>query len=181
MPLIAHAGDERAVHGFGEHLGNPLRLRRPLDAGVRVVIAHCASLGSGEDIDNGGTRALTNFELFTRLMDEPRYRANLAGDVSAITQFNRMEVVATLLTRSDWHGRLLNGSDYPLPGVLPLISLPALVDRQLIDPAAVEPLRRLREINVLLFDFALKRHLAFKGQGFPPSVFETAGYFERPA
>jgi uncharacterized protein len=181
MPLIAHAGDERAVHGFGEHLGNPLRLRRPLDAGVRVVIAHCASLGSGEDIDNGGTRTLTNFELFTRLMDEPRYRANLAGDVSAITQFNRMEVVATLLTRSDWHGRLLNGSDYPLPGVLPLISLPALVDRQLIDPAAVEPLRRLREINVLLFDFALKRHLAFKGQGFPPSVFETAGYFERPA
>ena len=33
MPLIAHAGDERAVNGFGEHLGNPLRLRRPLDAG----------------------------------------------------------------------------------------------------------------------------------------------------
>jgi hypothetical protein len=27
-----------------------------------------------------------------------------------------MEVVATLLARRDWHARLLNGSDYPLPG-----------------------------------------------------------------
>jgi hypothetical protein len=65
--------------------------------------------------------------------------------------------------------------------VVPLISLPALVKNELLDPAAVEPLRRLREINVLLFDFVLKRKLALNGQGFPPSVFETAPYFKRPA
>ena len=48
-PAADHACRRRAaVVGFGEHLGNPLRLRRPLDAGVRVVVAHCASLGDGE-------------------------------------------------------------------------------------------------------------------------------------
>ncbi len=181
IPLVTHAGDERAVHGFGEHLGNPLRLRRPLDAGVRVVVAHCASLGSSEDTDHGGKATLSNFDLFARLMDEPRYRTNLVGDIAAITQGNRMGVVAKLLERRDWHERLLNGSDYPLPGVVPLIYLQTLFKQELLDPAALEPLRRLREINVLLFDFVLKRSLALNGQGFKPSVFETAPYFARPA
>ena len=179
LPLIAHAGDERAVHGFGEHLGNPLRLRRPLDAGVRVVIAHCASLGDAKDTDHGGTETVTNFELFARLMDEPRYRGNLCGDVSAVTQSNRIGVLPTLLSRTDWHDRLLNGSDYPLPGVVPLISISALVDRHLLDPAAAEPLRRLRDSNVLLFAFVLQRSLALEGKAFGPVVFETGRYFRR--
>ena len=180
LPLISHAGDERAVDGFGEHLGNPLRLRRALDAGVRVVIAHCASLGNGEDLDRSGSAAaFSNFDLFARLMDEPRYSHNLVGDISAVTQGNRMAVLPTLLARRDWHDRLLNGSDYPLPGVVPLIPLQALADRQLLDPAAVEPLSRLRTVNVLLFDFVLKRSLASNGQGFALSVFETAPFFVR--
>lgn len=180
MPLVTHAGDERAVHGFGEHLGNPLRLRRPLDAGVRVVVAHCASLGSGH-IDDLRSAKLGNFDLFAKLMDDERYRANLFGDISAITQSNRMGVVATLLERRDWHARLLNGSDYPLPGVVPLVSLRALVDWQLLDAAAVDILRRLRDINVLLYDFVLKRSLKKEGQGFSKPVFETAPFFSRPA
>ena len=139
IPLITHAGDERAVNGFGEHLGNPLRLRRPLDAGVRVVVAHCASLGSGHG-DVSGAAELSNFALFAQLMDEQRYEDKLFGDISAITQFNRMEVIAPLLARPDWHARLLNGSDYPLPGVVPLVSLQGLVDLQLLDATAVEPL-----------------------------------------
>ncbi|MFZ4535770.1 amidohydrolase family protein [Propionivibrio sp.] len=179
MPIITHAGDERAVHGFGEHLGNPLRLRRPLDAGVRVVVAHCASLGCGH-IDDEHSEKLGNFDLFAQLMDNADYRPNLFGDISAITQSNRMSVVAMLLERHDWHERLLNGSDYPLPGVVPLISLQALVKSQLLDPAAVEPLRRLRDINVLLYDFVLKRSLDKEGQGFAKQVFETAPFFSRP-
>lgn len=180
VPLITHAGDERAVHGFGEHLGNPLRLRRPLDAGVRVVVAHCASLGDGH-IDELRSDKKSNFELFAQLMDEPAYRANLYGDIAAITQGNRMGVVATLLERRDWHARLLNGSDYPLPGVVPLIYLQALAERQLLDPAALPAMRRLRDANVLLFDFVVKRSLALNGKGFAPSVFETAPFFQRPA
>jgi mannonate dehydratase len=179
IPLITHAGDERAVHGFGEHLGNPLRLRRPLDAGVRVVVAHCASLGDGVDTDQGGGAMLPNFELFARLMDDAQYRGNLYGDIAAVTQVNRMGSVAALLSRRDWHDRLLNGSDYPLPGIVPLVSLPALVEYRLLDAAAVEPLRRLREANVLLFDFVLKRSLAFDGKGFAPAVFATRRHFNR--
>ena len=114
-------------------------------------------------------------------MDEPRYTRNLAGDISAVTQGNRMEVVATLLARGHWHARLLNGSDYPLPGVLPLISLPALVERGLLDPAAVAPLKEIRDHNALLFDFVLKRSLVNNGAGFARSVFETRPFFASPA
>jgi predicted TIM-barrel fold metal-dependent hydrolase len=179
LPLVTHAGDEQAVPGLAEHLGNPLRLRRALDAGVRVVVAHCASLGSSEDTDRNGSTRRPNFELFARLMDEPRYRSNLFGDISAITQSNRSEVIAPLIERRDWQGRLLNGSDYPLPGVVPLINLRALAESKLLDLAALEPLRRLRDTNVLLFDFVLKRSLAVNGQAFAATVFETAPLFKR--
>ena len=58
LPLIAHAGLERAVLGREEHdFGNPLRLRRALDAGVRVVVAHCASMGEDRDLDKGAERS----------------------------------------------------------------------------------------------------------------------------
>lgn len=177
MPLITHGGDERAVKGFGEHLGNPLRLRRPLDAGVKVVVAHCASLGSAHD----EVGEVSNFELFTQLMEEERYRGNLYGDISAITQYNRVHVIAALLERRDWQTRLLNGSDYPLPGVVPLVSLEALVAANLLDAAAVAPLARLREHNALLFDFVLKRSLRRDGEVFAGSVFETAAFFTRTA
>lgn len=177
MPLITHGGDERAVKGFGEQLGNPLRLRRPLDAGVKVVVAHCASLGNAHDASAG----VSNFDLFAQLMDEERYRGNLFGDISAVTQYNRMHVIAALLERRDWHARLLNGSDYPLPGVVPLVSLEALVEARLLDAGAVDPLARLRKYNVLLFDFVLKRSLRRDGQVFALSVFETAPFFTRMA
>jgi mannonate dehydratase len=114
-------------------------------------------------------------------MDEERYRGSLYGDISAITQYNRMHVIAALLERRDWHARLLNGSDYPLPGVVPLVSLEGLVAAQLLDAAAVDPLARLRKYNVLLFDFVLKRSLRRDGQVFAGSVFETAPFFTRPA
>ena len=180
LPLISHAGDERAVHGFGEHLGNPQRLRRPLDRGVRVVAAHCASLGEARIDENRGS-GQTNFEVFGQMMDEPRYRGRLFGDVSAVTQVNRMDVLATILERQDWHDRLLNGADYPLPGILPLVSPRELAGRGLLAESAVEPLGRLRDYNVLLFDFVLKRSVSHQGRGFAMSVFETAPFFARPA
>jgi len=183
LPLITHAGEEQAVVGFGEHLGNPLRLRRPLQAGVRVIVAHCASLGHGEELDAGkaGGKPPDNFELFARLMDEPQYRNTLFGDISAVVQSNRVAVLQPLLSRRDWQGRLLNGSDYPLPGVVPLIDLHKLVARGLLDESLVELLRALRHHNVLLFDFVLKRSLSFNGQRFAKEVFETAPFFARPA
>ena len=157
-----------------------LRAGSPLDAGVRVVVAHCASLGHAEELDaKVRSGQPSNFELFTRLMDEPRWRANLFGDISAVVQANRVDVIPTLLTRRDWQARLLNGSDYPLPGVVPLIDLHGLVSRGLLDAALLDPLRMLRQHNVLLFDFVLKRSLGLQGHRFAPQVFETAPFFAR--
>lgn len=179
LPLVTHAGDEQAVAGHDETLGNPLRLRRALGAGVRVIVAHCASLGRGRDLDAPGMPMVDNFSLFARLMDDPRWRANLRGDLSAVVQLNRGDAVERLLARPDWHDRLLNGSDYPLPGVPPLVSLSAFVRRGLLDADAAGALRKLRDHNALMFDLALKRSLKREGRGFPPAVFETRRHFER--
>lgn len=184
LPLIVHCGKEQAVKGGDHHsFNNPLRLRRALDAGVRVVIAHCASLGKDTDLDRGTHGPMIdNFALFTRMMDEPRHRGVLFGDVSAILLRNRsLDVVKTLLTRTDWHHRLLNGSDYPIPGVLPLISPAALARAGLLPPDAVDHLVRLREHNPLLFDLALKRLVRWHGRSFKASVFHTRSFFINPA
>jgi len=47
MVLLSHAGNEQALDSQGrQYLGNPLRLRRPLEAGVKVIVSHCATSGS---------------------------------------------------------------------------------------------------------------------------------------
>lgn len=180
LPLITHAGEEKAVHGAGmSQAGNPLRLRRALDAGVRVVVAHCASIGEDDDFEKSSGRR-PSFDLFARLMDSPRYVGRLFADISAITQRNRsLAVLRTILERSDWHPRLLNGSDYPLPGVLPLFSPAELAAAGMLDPALPPVLDEIQTHNPLLFDFVLKRHLHAGAQALPASVFHTRDFFLR--
>lgn len=180
LPLISHAGEEKAVHGAGgQELGNPLKLRRALDHGMTVIVAHCATLGSDVDLDagrNGPTRP--SFELFARLMGEARHAGRLYGDISAITLRNRStEVVRTLLRRDDWHDRLLYGSDYPLPGILPLMSPSSLAGAGMLDRAAAPVLEQVRGHNPLLFDFMLKRLLRDGPHRFGARVFESARAF----
>ncbi len=179
LPLITHAGHEAAVAGTAvQEYGNPLKLRRAMDLGVRVVVAHCASHGEDRDLDRGGSgQPVPSFDLFARLMDEPGHAGRLFADISAVTQFNRAGVLDVLLARTDWHDRLLNGSDYPLPGILPLISVERLVGRGWLEADAKPFLIGLRDHNPLLFDFALKRLLKRDGVGFGASVFETRDFF----
>ncbi|MDR2548812.1 MAG: amidohydrolase family protein [Desulfobulbus sp.] len=182
LPLIVHCGQEQAVEGKGrQHLNNPLRLRRALDAGVRVVVAHCASVGTDIDLDRGPAGPRTDsFRLFSRMMDEPRARGLLFGDISAITLRNRpLPIIKTLLSRTDWHSRLLHGSDYPLPGILPLIAPAGLARAGLLPKDSVGGLEKLREHNPLFFDFALKRLLRWQGNSFAASVFQTRLFFTR--
>lgn len=182
IPLLTHAGDEHAVHGVElQSQGNPLLLRRALDHGVRVIVAHCASEGAGIDLDKGHTdKSITNFELFARLMDEQRYENLLYGEISAMTQLNRIGTpLKTVLRRDDWHHRLLNGSDYPLPGVMPLFSTQTMHDAGFLAQSAVAPLKEIRRYNPMLYDFVLKRHLIWKGKRFATTVFESKKFFEQ--
>lgn len=180
LPLISHAGLERAVMGTDvQEYGNPLRLRRALDAGVRVVVAHCASMGLDRDLDRGPNGPwVESFELFARMMDDPRYAGRLFGDISAMTQVNRAgPALARVIERTDWHPRLLNGSDYPLPGVMPIFSADYLVSLGLLRPAAAGILKQIRHHNPLLYDFVLKRTLRSGGKAFSKEVFETRSFF----
>ncbi len=88
--LLSHGGEEKAVEAEEDQkLGNPLLLRRALDHGVKVIVAHCAGLGSNEDLDSKDRKVVDNFDLFLRLMDEKRYEGLVFGELSAMTQFNR--------------------------------------------------------------------------------------------
>jgi len=182
LPLLIHAGAELAVHGGNtEDFGNPLRLRRPLDHGVRIIVAHCASLGHSVDLDSGPAGpSVSSFELFERMMQEPRYESLLFGDISAITQINRVgPALETVVKRKDWHPRLLNGSDYPLPGVMPLFSLKQMLRRGYVTRTEADVLSGIRRHNPLLFDFLLKRTLRIDGHALGPAPFQTRNFFER--
>ena len=176
LPIICHTGRKSAVQGENQDDANPLELPRALDAGVRVVLAHCASDGEDIDYDNGNKK-VKSFDLFLRMMDAPQYENLLFGEISAITLFNHAWTIKPLLHRTDLHHRLLNGSDYPLPGILPLMSLKQLVSQQLLTIEESDFLENVRLYNPLLFDFALKRLLRFEGKSFPTKVFETNAFF----
>jgi mannonate dehydratase len=181
IPILVHAGAELAVHGGNtEDFGNPLRLRRPLEHGVRVLVAHSASLGKSPDLDAGQDGPLTPcFDLFARMMDEPRYEGLLFGEISAVTQINRFgNALSGLLMREDWQHRLLNGSDYPLPGILPLFSLQQLERGGFIAEREADVLSEIRNYNPLLFDFVLKRTIRSGGNSFGPAVFRTRAFFD---
>ncbi|MBI3131659.1 MAG: amidohydrolase family protein [Acidobacteria bacterium] len=160
ITLLTHAGEEKAVTIAGaQAMGNPLKLRRPLDLGVRVIIAHGASLGMNEDLDHPGAQA-SNFDLFTRLLDEPNYEGRLYADLSAITQANRMPgPLTSILEHPEWARRFVNGSDFPLPAIDLVIWTRSFAKQGFITKAERKALNEIWKVNPLLFDFVLKRTL----------------------
>lgn len=175
MVLLTHAGEERAVDSHDHQaFGNPLRLRQPLAAGVKVVVAHAASLGENLDLDDPDRPLVASYKLFLRLMDEKRYDGLLFGEISAITLTNRLpDALEAILQRPDLHHRLVNGSDYPIPAVNALINLDDIVGFGMISSDQAEALREIYAMNPLLFDFVLKRSLRLPATnlGFPAQTF----------
>ena len=181
IPLITHAGQERAVKGaHRQHFGNPLKLRRALDHGVRLVVAHCASMGEDRDIDHGANgKYVESFALFARLMADHRYDKNLFADISAMPQINRVPYLVKIIEKPEWHSRLLNGSDYPLPGIIPLFSVDLFTEKGWLSKKDAVVLKQIREYNPLLFDFVLKRSVQVNGKRLSNGIFETARFFKR--
>ncbi|MCS7102182.1 MAG: amidohydrolase [Burkholderiaceae bacterium] len=181
LPLIVHCGEEVAAPGARqEAFNNPLRLRRALDAGVRIVVAHAATLGEARDLDTGGEYGpwVPSFALFRRLFDDRRYEKLLFADLAAVFQRNRaLAVQREILRRTDWHARLLHGSDYPLPGMPFIYALDRFVDAGWLSAAEAEVLRAIRAHNPLLFEFVLKRTLRDGPHRLSEAVFHTRDFF----
>lgn len=182
LPLIVHCGEERAVPGARrDDLVNPLHVRALLERGARVIVAHCASLGQANDLDRRSAPRVPAFDLFVRLMDERAFEGQLFGDISAVFQRNRERATwHAVVQRSHggpWQGRLLHGSDHPLPGLKWLTSLPRLRAAGLLAEADEAPLEALREHNPLLFDLVLKRALGRGQARLAADVFATRRHF----
>ncbi|MBI5802089.1 MAG: amidohydrolase family protein [Verrucomicrobia bacterium] len=103
LPLLTHAGQERSFTSARDELCDPQRLHLPLKLGVTVIVAHIASTGA-----NAGQRDTD------RLAPMMATYTNLFSEISSLTQVNKLGYLKEALTRPEWQGRLLFGSDYPL-------------------------------------------------------------------
>ncbi|MEQ8662073.1 MAG: amidohydrolase family protein [Gammaproteobacteria bacterium] len=103
LPLLVHVGDENAFHHADNRLGDPRRLTRALEAGVRVIAAHVATTGT-----NGGE------ENFARLLPMFARYPNLYTEQSSLTQINKLGYLGRALAEPALVTRLLHGSDWPL-------------------------------------------------------------------
>ncbi|MGK5095247.1 amidohydrolase family protein [Deltaproteobacteria bacterium TL4] len=175
MILLTHTGVEHAVNSE-EHqeMGNPLLLRKPLNYGIRVIMAHCASLGKMADLDSPDRKKVSCFDLFIRMMEEKNYERHLFGDISGTTQTNRHpKVLRTLIDRYDLRHQLVNGSDYPIPAIKTLISTKKLELTGFITAQERKYLKEISQYNPLLFDFVVKRTVKYPRtkRKFAPSIF----------
>ena len=103
LPLLTHAGQERSFTHSRDELADPVRLKLPLDLGVKVIVAHAASTGKNEgqeDID--------------RLIGMLESYPNLYSDISSMTQINKPGYLRQALREKRFEGKLLYGSDFPL-------------------------------------------------------------------
>ena len=110
LPLLSHTGKEKSFSRASEEYGDPEKLRLPLSLGVTVVAAHTASSEKYHG-ERGPDR-------LARLM---RQYPNLDADISALTQINRPGSLKEALTKPEFSGRLVYGSDFPLINT-PLVS-----------------------------------------------------------
>lgn len=152
LPLLTHTGEESSFTFSADELGDPERLRLPLSLGVTVIAAHAAS--------NGRNEGEKNHDRFIRLSRE---FPNLYADISALTQINRLGHLQRLLRYPELKGRLLYGTDMPLPNT------------GIVTPFAFAgslSLRRMLEISRIANPW--DKDIAFKeALGVPDEVFQN--------
>ncbi|MEO5720782.1 MAG: amidohydrolase family protein [Chthoniobacterales bacterium] len=103
LPLLAHTGGENTVPVVNGRLADPKFLRLPLECGVTVIAAHCATKSGLADPDY--------FEDWKRMLVE---FPNLFGDISAMVSLNRCAHLRDCL-QPEILSRVLHGSDFPVP------------------------------------------------------------------
>lgn len=147
LPLLAHTGGEHTLPVVRREYSDPRSLTLPLECGVTVIAAHCATKSG-----------LTDPEYFHVFAEMTRRFPNLFGDNSAFTVPIRGRHVRTC-ARAPLVERIVHGSDLPVPvyGHCPWL-------RGFIN---WETFRRWeREPNVLEKDYQLKRAMGFPAETF---------------
>ena len=142
LPLLAHTGGEMTVPVANAAYQDPSYLRRPLEIGVKVIAAHCASNSGFLDRDYFG-------DLLKMMQEFP----NLYADTSALNTPVRSASLARAL-HCGMPDRLFHGSDFPVPIGTWYARLRGLIDGDDRRLAA-------KEKNLLERDFLLKRAAGF--------------------
>jgi len=156
LPLLAHTGGEHTVPVINPKFADPEVLRLPLECGVKVVAAHCATKSG-----------LTDPEYFFKLLKMFAQHANLYGDISAFNVPLRGRHVRKCL-EPGIVGRMIHGSDYPVP----VNGLWAWL-RGFIEGGALRA--SWKQTNVIERDYQLKLAM-----GFPAEVFTRGWKLLRP-
>ena len=158
LPLLAHTGGEHTLQVVNADYADPETLRLPLECGVNVIAAHAAT-GSGPfDPDYVPT--------LIRLMREFQ---NLYADTSALNVPTRSYGLRPCLESELLAGRVVHGSDYPVP------TSPAWAwVRGLIDSDQWASLKRIN--NPIEQDYQTK-----VAMGFPDSHFTRINTLLRTA
>jgi hypothetical protein len=106
LPLLAHTGSERTMPIMDARLASPRMLTLPLEIGVTCIAAHAGTGMMLLDPDY--------LEVFAEML--AKY-PNLYGDNSALAALNfRLRPSALRrLVSAEMEGRLLHGSDIPVP------------------------------------------------------------------
>lgn len=142
LPLLAHTGGEHTVPVVRKEFANPSILELPLQCGVKVIAAHCATKSGLFDPEY--------FDVFTAMIEK---HPNLYGDNSAFNVPIRGRHVRKCL-RAPLEGRILHGSDFPVPvhGHFPWLK--SYVDWKTFRKWEKNP-------NILERDYQLKRAMGF--------------------
>jgi len=147
LPLLAHTGGEHTVPVIRPEYSNPEILKGPLDCGVKVIAAHCATKSG-----------IADKEYFWSFVEMTKQYPNFYGDNSAFSTPIRGRHSKRCLVEP-LANRILHGSDYPVP-VLPHWALL----QHFISWA--DFLRCQRIPNVLERDYQLKRAIGFGADSF---------------
>ncbi len=147
LPLLAHTGGEHTVPIYDKRLADPRTLRLPLECGVTVIAAHCATKSG-----------LTDPEYFDVLGGMFARHPNLYGDTSAFNIPIRGRHIRECL-REPVASRLVHGSDYPVP----VFGHWAWMSRFI----GWRDFRRCEQVgNVIEKDYQLKRAMGFTDEHF---------------
>ncbi len=114
LPLLCHTGPEYAIPTSDKsynQFNNPRHLRRALDEGVRVIMAHCA-LPYFWFLDADYQDDFNEFLMLVEQADRKGWE--LYADVSAIATPLRAPYIDRVLKNVPPQ-RILFGSDYPIP------------------------------------------------------------------